>query len=211
MIALPFVLTETSLDDYIIRSKLTGAGRNGIQDGDEHWDYVASHVGLSIFWTFLPHDFYFARHGMARWVRIAMIVLNIYHFFVGQKCTSRCLENLAKTFDFKHTATLGIHTPDQQKKTLEVLLIGYFIGIVFMPGANGQFQFWFSCLVPIVVGMIGLPFIMLFWIHPYFYPILADPKYQHIFLLFLVIYLVVIGPKKKILEVQAPKKVVKND
>jgi hypothetical protein len=200
VIALPFVLTESSLGDYLVRSRLTGAGRNGIQGADEHWDYVAADIGSSIFWKFLPRDFYYARSGMARYCGLAQVGLNIYHFFIRQQCAPRCLENLSKTFDFKHTATLGITTRDQERKTLEVLLIGYFIGIVFMPGADGQIQFWFTCLVPLVLGMVGLPFVMLFWIQPYFYPVLGDPDSQHYFLLVLVLYLLTVGPNQKLLE-----------
>lgn len=50
MVALPFVLTESTVEDYIIRSKLTGAGRNGINDAPEFWDYLAADYDLTIFW-----------------------------------------------------------------------------------------------------------------------------------------------------------------
>ena len=44
VIALPFVLFgESTVADYIQRSKLTGAGRNGIAGAAAFWDYLAAH------------------------------------------------------------------------------------------------------------------------------------------------------------------------
>ena len=70
-------------------------------------------------------------------------------------------------------------------------------GIVFMPGANLQFQYWFMCLVPLLIEMIGLPMILTFWIYANRYPIIegADPKYQHIMLLCIIAWLNTVGPK----------------
>ena len=57
------------------------------------------------------------------------------------------------------------------RKTLEILLIGYIAGIVLMPGANIQFQFWFQPILPILIEMIGLPTPITFLCYSFFYPI----------------------------------------
>lgn len=44
VIALPFCLFgESTVADYIHRSKLTGAGRNGVAGAAAFWDYLAAH------------------------------------------------------------------------------------------------------------------------------------------------------------------------
>jgi hypothetical protein len=42
LIALPFVLGDSSVADYLTRSKLTGAGRNGVGGAEAYFDYVAA-------------------------------------------------------------------------------------------------------------------------------------------------------------------------
>jgi hypothetical protein len=67
-----------------------------------------------------------------------------------------------------------------------------------MPGANGQFQFWYISIVPLLLGMTGIPMILLFWVEHYFYPILGgvDPRYQHYFMLGLSLWLITVGAHK---------------
>ena len=73
-------------------------------------------------------------------------------------------------------------------------------GIALMPGAHGQFQFWFSVLVPLLVGMIGLPGYLTCWVGAYFYPIEGDPAYQHYMLLGTCAWLLIIGPRQNLLD-----------
>lgn len=91
VISLPFVLGETTVADYIHRSKLTGAGRNGIAGAALFWDYLAAHRSLSIFWTFIDEETYFDKSAMADKLKIGLIGMNIYHFFFKQKCLIPCL------------------------------------------------------------------------------------------------------------------------
>lgn len=96
---------------------------------------------------------------------------------------------------------MGILTQASQKKTAEILLIGYICGIVLMPGANQQFQFWFICFIPLLIDMVGLPQILTFWITPLLYPIRDyDPALQHYFLLALAAWLSTIGPKDNLFK-----------
>lgn len=106
---------------------------------------------------------------MADKLKIGLIAVNIYHFFFRKKCLIPCLQNLFRTFATDRP--MGILTQASQKKTLEILLIGYICGIVLMPGANQQFQFWFICFIPLLIDMVGLPQILTFWITPLAYPI----------------------------------------
>jgi len=130
-----------------------------------------------------------------------MVSLNVYHFFIRKWCLPRCFENLFKTFDEKASAQLGIRNQDQLRLTVEILLLGYMGGIVTMPGANQQFQFWFIPIMPVVIEMVGLPSFTTFWIYSYFWPVIPDdPKYQHFFLLGLVAWLYTVGPYRSLYE-----------
>lgn len=108
--------------------------------------------------------------------------------------------NLKNTFSGDKNSSLGIRTNAQRRLTTEILILGYMGGIITMPGANQQFQFWFTGLVPIVIEMVGLPSILTFWVPHYFYPIInnADPKYQHFFLMGLVGWLYTVGPRRNL-------------
>mmetsp|Transcript_22607 Transcript_22607/g.34902 ORF Transcript_22607/g.34902 Transcript_22607/m.34902 type:complete len:90 (+) Transcript_22607:97-366(+) len=70
-----------------------------------------------------------------------------------------------------------------------------------MPGANGQFQFWFMAFVPLLLATTGVPILATFWVTEYFYPINGkDPKHQHWFLLALVAYLLTVGTSEGVLK-----------
>ena len=124
------------MKDYIHRSKLTGAGRNGVADSARFWDYMAAHRGLSIFWHFIDEDYYFDENGLNKVLKIALLGVNVYHFFFRKWCITKCVKNLFETFDEKKRALLGIKTQEDVKFTLQVLIIGYMSGIPLMPGAN---------------------------------------------------------------------------
>ena len=113
LVASPFIMGETSIADYIHRSKLTGAGRNGIHYAAAFWDYCAAHRSLSIFYTWWPEEDYFIKERFSDIVKRAMLLTNIYHFFVKQNCIYQCFENLFRTFDA--TLKLGVHTLEQRR------------------------------------------------------------------------------------------------
>ena len=94
MLAYPFLSTETLIGDYLQRSKLTGAGRRGIQGSPEFWNYLAAHKDLSILWTFLPHHLYFDKAFFADRVKIAMLLSNVWFFFIRKACIIDCFDNL---------------------------------------------------------------------------------------------------------------------
>ena len=86
MVALPFIMGDSKIIDYIHRSKLTGAGRNGVAGAAEYWDYLAAHQDLSILWTFIPKDVYFAKHLFSDRVKAGMLIINVWHFFFRKWC-----------------------------------------------------------------------------------------------------------------------------
>ena len=134
--ALPFLLGESTLQDYIIRSKLTGAGRNGIATTMKFFDFVAALHDRTIFWSWVPMEVYYTKELLADRLKIAMLFFNIYHFFVKKWAFPQCWKNLMETFS---STPSGIKTKSQMRNTLEILVIGYMCGIVLMPGGNWQF------------------------------------------------------------------------
>lgn len=81
-IAYPFIAGDSTVKDYIERSKLTGAGRNGIQNSPAFYDYLAAHKSLTMFWTFLTDEQYYDKTILADTVKILIPVLNVWFFFV---------------------------------------------------------------------------------------------------------------------------------
>ena len=132
------MLGETTVADYIMRSKLTGAGRNGIAFAEDFWDYLAAHKGLSIFWHYLPDDIYFTKAYLATFCRIMMPLLNVFHFFVRKNAFPECWANLMSFLQLKEDKQ-GFKSLEQRRNTIETIVIGYFCGITFMPGAHFQF------------------------------------------------------------------------
>lgn len=95
---MPFVLGDSTVADYIHRSKLTGAGRNGVAGAAPFWDYLAAHQDLSITWTFIPHDMYFHEPHFATPVKITMLVCNVWNFFVRKKLFPKMLHKSLAIF-----------------------------------------------------------------------------------------------------------------
>ena len=196
LVSLPFILTETTIADYLERSKLTGAGRNGIGFAEPYFDYLAAHQTLTIFWRFVPENFYYDPEGLAKHCKIGIVALNIYHFFIRKGALITCLTNL-KDFLTGNQDKPGVSKLKQLQWTIQTVVIGYFVGIILMPGAHGQFAFWFTPLVPLLTDMVGLPQIFTIWIYQYLYPPLPEKlNIQHVFLLCLVCWLITVGPKK---------------
>lgn len=96
LVAAPFIapLGETSVADYLVKSKLTGAGRNGFAGALPHWDYLAAHVELTVFWSWVDPGCYFDKECFADRVKMCIVLLNVYHFFIRKWCTIQCFKNL---------------------------------------------------------------------------------------------------------------------
>ena len=203
LLAAPFLEIfggETSIRDYVWMSKLTGAGRDGNQGAGEFFNFVAATQGLSIFWTWMPEEFYYNFWGLGIFSKIAIPTVNAWFFFGTKNCLPECLDNLFNTFS---KTPQGVVTHEQRRRTLQILIICHICGICFMPGGHAQFQFWFVCLMPIFYGMLGWPLHYYFWITPTLYPIKYPPMWQHFVLIACVLRIRIWGPadgKKKVDE-----------
>jgi hypothetical protein len=97
LVALPF-LGETTVSEYLMRSRFAGGGRNGIGQAVAEMDNVGAHFNHTIFWKFLDEEMYYSKW----WndgLKVAILVLNVYHFFVRKWCVPRCVGNLLSTFN----------------------------------------------------------------------------------------------------------------
>jgi hypothetical protein len=95
--ALPFLMGDTNLSDYIIRSKLTGAGRQGIATTIREFDYLASLHDRTILFNWLPGHIYNTKELMADNLKLLQLGLNVYHFFLRKGCLMPCLQNVFKS------------------------------------------------------------------------------------------------------------------
>ena len=190
-------MNESTVSDYIRRSKLTGQGRNGIAFAEEFWDFLAAHYDLSIFWKFIPKQMYFHSKGLHVFCKVSMLSFNIYHFFIKKGCFEPCWENFTNMVLNGRDDSIDFESDKMKTDVIEILLIGYFSGMAVMPGAHYQFQFWFMYLMPLLIEMVGLPYWSTFWIYRYMWPINLredSPNLQHQLILGLLAWHLIVGP-----------------
>ena len=194
-VALPFLMGETSISDYLSRSKLNGAGRDEFAFAEKEMNWLTSEYGNTKHWLFLSEEFYKSETGLAAFAKSAIQYLNVYYFFFRQGGFKQCIINLDEFLSGK---------PDKQpekivhKHLLDILVVGYYIGIVLLPGFNYQFDLWHLPFMPLFIDMAGLPQWCTFWVfNLYHHP--GSPvfklEYKHPFLLLLTAYHLVFGPR----------------
>ena len=112
IIALPFVFGETSIKDYLSRSKLTMEGRNQFAGANKFYDYLAASQSLSIVWNghTVSNPCYYNQSCFANKVKLMIVFMNVYHFFLRKGCWTRCFLNLFDTFNPFGRLKYGIHT-----------------------------------------------------------------------------------------------------
>jgi hypothetical protein len=128
-------LNETSVSIYLFRSKLTGAGRNEVGGAPKFFNYVAADYIATIFWHFIDIDIYYNPQ-FAYCLKIGMLCVNIFHFFIKKNAFPRCFKNLLETFDSNKGKSLGVNCQSDVQNICEMLLIGFISGVVLMPGAH---------------------------------------------------------------------------
>ena len=89
LVSLPFVLTDTPVKEYIERSKFTGGGRD--VPGEWHYRFMAASHTSTIFWGFIKHECYQDWPCLALKLRLGLVILNIYHFFLRKNCFFVCI------------------------------------------------------------------------------------------------------------------------
>lgn len=112
IVSLPFILGDTPVADYIEMSKFTGAGRNGRGIYNPAYDYMGSDHAQTIFWSFVPIDLYLDKERFGDRLKMGILLINIWHFFVKQNALWQCLTNLLYTFNSEHRSKLGIRTQE---------------------------------------------------------------------------------------------------
>ena len=79
---------DTPLRKYLFYSKFTLEGRGGIGGAEEVYDYMSSNHYATIFWKFIPEEIYNTKELLADRLKLAMLSLNVYHFFIRKMCLS---------------------------------------------------------------------------------------------------------------------------
>ena len=102
-------------------------------------DNVGAHFNHTIFWKFLEEDMYYSKW-WNEGLKLGILVLNVYHFFVRKWCIPRCITNLLSTFNSSHQKELSKPLNLQDSKTvIELLVIGQLLGCALVPGGHYQF------------------------------------------------------------------------
>lgn len=83
LVALPFVLGETNVKDYLSRSKLTMEGRNEFAGAHKFFDFLAASQSVTIMWNeaTISNQCYYDESCFANRVKLMIVFMNIYHFF----------------------------------------------------------------------------------------------------------------------------------
>ena len=113
VVALPFVLGETTVKEYLSKSKLTMEGRNQFAGANKYYDYLAASQPLSIVWnghTVSDRCYHLEPNCFANRVKFMILFMNVYHFFIRKNCLSGCFENLFDTFNPFGRLKYGINT-----------------------------------------------------------------------------------------------------
>ena len=127
IVALPFLVSETDLKTYFLRC---------IKYHDKDFPLTSTKTG-SIFFTFLPDHIYYGKHwGMMDIVRVLALSLTVYHFFIRKMMLKPCLDILMDSW-YKNLE--GIKTQARVRLTTEILVLGFYINVILMPGAHSQF------------------------------------------------------------------------
>ena len=79
---MPFLMGETTIREYLHRAKFDGSGRNNFAGAPDIFNYMSSHYEHSIFWTFLPKEVYNTKELVSDRLKIGIVCLNIYNFFI---------------------------------------------------------------------------------------------------------------------------------
>lgn len=160
-------------------SKLLGG--NG--SGEPGWGAIQE---WSIYWQFIPAQYYNSLEFLY-FTKYAMIFLNVWHFFVRKGALMRCIRNLNP---------LNIVKAEESdlRFSLECLLIGNMCGIIVVPGAHSQFQFWYTYSIPILLSLLPLQHFMLPLCYLYFFPAAQEgSSSHHLFIIAMTLYLVFVG------------------
>lgn len=159
-VAYPFLKVsggETELIDYIHMSKLFGG--NG--KGEPGW---GASQKWSIYWQFIPPAWYNS-HSFLSFTKYTMLALNTYHFFVRQNALPRCLQNISFRTPRQPESKAG-----DVRFSVECLFIGNMCGIIMVPGAHSQFQFWYTYSIPLLVSWLPLPWPLAPLCYLFFFP-----------------------------------------
>ena len=125
---------------YIVKSRLLGSGTGDYFTGESsHTEYLASNHMLTILWKFIPEDIYYKKELFADRVLFCTMALNVWFFFVRKNCFPQCLSNLFASLTGSKGNTDGVTTFAQRRNLIDILVVQWMVGIVFMPGAHIQF------------------------------------------------------------------------
>jgi len=164
---------------------LGGDGKGGSQGWGAYYKF-------SIYWRFLDEKTYYSDEFLL-YTKYAIVVLNIWHFFVKKNALRTCLANLVYVRE-------GLTKPWSHRDVkfcVETIWLGFMCGVIMCPGGHTQFQFWYTYMLPILIHMVGLPsFVSLFLFQLIFAADHSRPNIHHLFLMALTLWLITVGPRR---------------
>ena len=122
---------KTSLITYLVKSKFLPT--------NEKLEMIGALYKNSFWWHFIDETIYY-KDAFLAFLKLCMLGINIWYFFIRRNCLPQCLFQLANTFSgsIKKKMTL-----EDTKFCVELLVIPYIAGTCFVPGGHLQFFIWF--------------------------------------------------------------------
>jgi hypothetical protein len=124
--ALGYVFFLRDWDSYFLDSRLLGHGHKSVNVGADY--------NHSVYWTFISSDLYNS-HWFTDRLKLAILALNTYYFFIRQWCLPQCLYHVLG-FKLKLIRPDDLTVQEQDKKVIEIMVVGLLIGAVNVPGGH---------------------------------------------------------------------------
>lgn len=174
--------------DYLKYSKLLGGDKDRPYGSDYQW---------SIYWSWqMVSEKTYYNDAFFYFLKISMLMVNVYYFFIKMQTLPKCLDNLFSSFDSKFSLMRRVKlTWRHQRVLLTLMMVCYLAGAQFVPGGHQQFQMWYWDLLPMMIEMVGLPSVLTFKLFHDIYPCdIRAPAVHHYFSICLSMWLLFYGP-----------------
>ena len=86
------------MSDYLFRSKLLGTGPDDQPGWPPEMQYLAAGYPNTIFWSFMDDKKVYHEEWFADSLKVGMLFVNVWFFFVTKNAFPKCFSNLINTF-----------------------------------------------------------------------------------------------------------------
>jgi len=93
-----------------------------------------SNYEYTLYWSFISSEIYHSLQ-FIDFLKILMLSVNVYYFFILKNCFPQCFKQLMNTFSPNKAKLLEVKQ-FQRKQAIEMMIICFISGICFVPGGH---------------------------------------------------------------------------